>query len=390
MQNKKQYYILGSFLIIVISLVFGYRFVSSQTIGTYGWFFQHQPNDSLQLYYTNTQGVSSSLTTFASNGNVGIGTTAIPGKRLEIANSAAPGGTIRLTNLNTNVLPAQSFGEIDFYSVDASTGGIGISGFIKNIAVNSGVSSALTFGTRSSIGGNATETIRINELGNVGIGTNNPTQKLVVNGKSILNGIAIGDYGDAVITTETGVGGNGKKLQIKTITGNGTGITIGINGSVGIGTVNPSTHHLEISSNKGASGNSAIRATYPAGGILANTEFGALANRNSLWSAIYAKQGSANYAAYFDGSLKIVNGLMPYVIETGTTSPCPPGDTFVAQRTIPVTGGDCSACTTSSHDWSTTDASPETCVGSDGYDGESGSCLGSVIIKAKKIVLCNP
>jgi len=80
------------------------------------------------------------------------------------------------------------------------------------------------------------------------------------------------------------------------------GATIG--GSVGIGTANPQGQ-LDIASGQGGVNNSAIRATYPAGGGLTGTEFGALAHREGVWSALYAKQGAAGSAAYFDGNVGI-------------------------------------------------------------------------------------
>ncbi len=71
-------------------------------------------------------------------------------------------------------------------------------------------------------------------------------------------------------------------------------------GKVGIATVSPGAM-LDVASTQGAGGGSAIRATYPGGGGLLGTEFGALASRNSEWSALYAKQGAATNVAMFDG-----------------------------------------------------------------------------------------
>lgn len=113
-------------------------------------------------------------------GNVGIGTSN-PTKKLEIANNTLP--AFRLNNTSTSVAAGGSFGEFDFYANDASAGGVGITGFVKSVAVNSGVSSALTFGTRTSAGGDAAEVMRIGNTGNVGIGTANPDQKLTVAGQ---------------------------------------------------------------------------------------------------------------------------------------------------------------------------------------------------------------
>ena len=59
---------------------------------------------------------------------------------------------------------------------------------------------------------------------------------------------------------------------------------------------------LDVFSRMGAANNAAIRATYPAGGGLASTEFGALAHRSGFWSALYGNQGAASYALYTSGS----------------------------------------------------------------------------------------
>ncbi len=82
-----------------------------------------------------------------------------------------------------------------------------------------------------------------------------------------------------------------------------------VEGSVGIGTSNPTGNMLYVASTMGGAGNSAIRASYPSGGGLANTQFAALAHRNDgsggRWTALYATQGAASSAAYFDGHVGI-------------------------------------------------------------------------------------
>lgn len=83
-----------------------------------------------------------------------------------------------------------------------------------------------------------------------------------------------------------------------------------VEGDVGIGAADPASHMLDVASRKGSAGNSAIRAIYPSGGGLAGTEFGALAHRGGVWTAVYGRQGAASSAGYFDGRVGI-----------GTTSP---------------------------------------------------------------------
>jgi hypothetical protein len=78
-----------------------------------------------------------------------------------------------------------------------------------------------------------------------------------------------------------------------------------VEGNVGIGTSNPVGNMLDVASTAGAAGNSAIRARYPSGGGLLNTQFAALAHRGGFWTALYATQGAASSAAYFDGHVGI-------------------------------------------------------------------------------------
>ncbi len=80
-------------------------------------------------------------------------------------------------------------------------------------------------------------------------------------------------------------------------------------GQVTIGSTASGTgQQLDVYSYMGAANNGAIRATYPNGGGLAGTEFAALAHRAGFWSALYANQGSASYAGYFNGSTLFNNG----------------------------------------------------------------------------------
>jgi hypothetical protein len=83
-------------------------------------------------------------------------------------------------------------------------------------------------------------------------------------------------------------------------------------GQVSVGASSSGTgQELDVYSRNAAANNSAIRATYPAGGPLAGTEFAALANRSGAWSALYANQGSANYAATINGGVAGAYALTP-------------------------------------------------------------------------------
>lgn len=70
---------------------------------------------------------------------------------------------------------------------------------------------------------------------------------------------------------------------------------------------------LTVEGDMGDTDSRNFKVTYPSGGQLANTEFSALSHMyteigENNWTAMYAKQGSAEYAAVIDGDTKIVGG----------------------------------------------------------------------------------
>ena len=101
-------------------------------------------------------------------GNVGIGTTS-PNAKLQVVGNMSLG--TRLDNLTRYI---------------GKDGGLGGNsnwiGFVSNSTED-----YLTFGTHKS-GSNGGERMRIDALGNVGIGTNSPSEKLEVNGNTIIQG----------------------------------------------------------------------------------------------------------------------------------------------------------------------------------------------------------
>ena len=120
------------------------------------------------------------------SGNVGIGTTS-PSKKLQISSDANAQSTaaipgIRIENTDTTASDTNVSGEIEFFSKDASEADK-ISGFIKNVAEDAGTKYALTFGAKAT-GANAAEAMRIDNGGNVGIGTAAPQGHLHINTES--------------------------------------------------------------------------------------------------------------------------------------------------------------------------------------------------------------
>jgi hypothetical protein len=183
-----------------------------------------------------------------SSGNVGIG-TASPGARLHIQTTG--GETLRLERSGTA-------GQIS--SLSLIDGG----GTSCRITSTSGV---LTFDTNG-----ATERLRIDSSGNVGIGVSSMTQKLHVAGSGVLAGtLFIGDGSSSVI----------RKLNSSTPLNfaNSSGaseMTIGSSGNVGIGSASP-VNKLEV---VGSFGRGAP-VTKTADFTLADTENWVIVNKGS-------------------------------------------------------------------------------------------------------------
>jgi hypothetical protein len=105
-----------------------------------------------------------------SDGNVGIGTSS-PNTNLEIRTSVDP--ILRLNNSTNTVTSGADIGEIQFYTNDASTSGTGIKSFIKTLADSFGANqggASLTFGTAAYGVGDASEKMRLDRDGNLGLG----------------------------------------------------------------------------------------------------------------------------------------------------------------------------------------------------------------------------
>ena len=117
-----------------------------------------------------------------SSGNVGIGTTS-PSAKLHIHNN---GEALRLQGSSTGSETTDEHTYMSFYPVN-NTDRYGYIGYTtsgtEDLSIWNQRNGNLKFST------NNTEIMRISNSGNVGIGTNNPTEKLEVNGKILADNV---------------------------------------------------------------------------------------------------------------------------------------------------------------------------------------------------------
>ena len=117
-----------------------------------------------------------------SAGKVGIGLTD-PDTLLHLASTntgAGPGNAIRLTDNDTAVTVDQVCGRIEFETKD--TGNPGVNCQIDSIYTGSGGGSALQM--RTGFAGSLVDALRIDDSGNIGIGTDNPEEILHILGST--------------------------------------------------------------------------------------------------------------------------------------------------------------------------------------------------------------
>ena len=189
-----------------------------QRSGTNKWRFIQPFDDSyLKLY---NDGASATQMYFASNNNVGIGTTS-PNKQLHVHEPSAGSSHVAFTNTDT--------GTTTEFLVGISSGEIAELWNENN--------TSMRFAT------NDTERMRIDNSGNVGIGTASPAYTLAVE-KSVT-----GDWLSRIYNTATS--GNPSGLLVRVDDSDSTGILFGANangsyrfvvkpdGNVGIGTASP-------------------------------------------------------------------------------------------------------------------------------------------------------
>jgi hypothetical protein len=142
--------------------------------------------------------VAQTRLTMGDTGNVCLGNITSPTKRLIIQgnnDAGAENNTLTFWDTDTSIAVGQVLGKIEFYSADPSPAspGAGVKAWIAGISESATTANAaIVFATDTTTGA-ATERMRINSSGNVGIGTTAPANLLHVekNTAATVNAVAL-------------------------------------------------------------------------------------------------------------------------------------------------------------------------------------------------------
>jgi hypothetical protein len=186
-------------------------------------------------YTLHNGGGYSQIMRIQGNGNVGIGTSS-PSYKTTIASNPRNTDVLCVVSDQIDGDGAQSYVGISLQDQYANGGG-NVSAIRSYSNLYAQWGSKLTFSTTGNTGNGVLERMRINELGNVGIGTTSPTQELEVNGTILSTDGSFGTLALGAISTR--IEGNAATREMKFYTFNSEKMIIDGLGNVGIGTSSP-------------------------------------------------------------------------------------------------------------------------------------------------------
>jgi len=232
-----------------------------------------------------------------SSGNLGIGATTV-NRKLEVAgnnNAGAKANYIRITDTDTTATANNQAGGIEFFTNDVTPG---IAASMEVLYAGTGGGGEITFNTNASSSGTLTEALRIDESGNVGIGTVAPWETVSIPFNSKLSfgssayplSISRSSSGTLVTTIEDSYDVSNTRIDFKMRAGSANEVlplSLSSSGNVGIG-IAPSVK-LEVN---GGSDGSVVFSGRSDGGNGNNQRFNLIA---------FADGGGSGYG----GGLKI-------------------------------------------------------------------------------------
>jgi hypothetical protein len=268
-----------------------------------------------------------------SDGNVGIGTTA-PGAQLEVM--SASGGILRLKRDDIIVSGGESLGELQFYSNDNNLDAEGvrakISAFNKE-SDSDGIKTNLAFYVASGAAANLAEAMRIDESGNVGIGTTAPVNKLNISGANASS--SVGDLSLIGITNTDTTNNNTIGFGFSQANASGTIQTVAGIDLVGVSHADGAqSGALAFATRNAGSWGERLRID-PSGNVGIGTDSPSyVLDVQHASSKVNSKNGyltnGADYAEYFENEEIIPQGaLVGMNMATGKVHKYTAGDEFI-------------------------------------------------------------